>query len=231
MAVQVPGSSNKPAYGSVVAGPNGFLIVTWPDGTKQETEVSNLALTVAAAEKNKPAVLKRPAAAKKVKATGPDGEALSEAEPELPSASAADDAAEGQTRKRAKASCAAVVPAASAAVPAPAASSAVPAPAAASYSEPLPRNADKHPVLKQESPEFGTCRTFRGRDKSYIQYYDEDCNRWVSVVNFTGQQVRFRHNECLMHVWRRLREPGFGEAEVAELKKFLVAHPTGLDVD
>ena len=52
MAVQVPGSTSQ-CYGDVVAGPDGFLIVTWPDGTKQDSEVSNLAVAVAKEEKMK----------------------------------------------------------------------------------------------------------------------------------------------------------------------------------
>ena len=213
MAVQVPGCS-LPTYGSVATGHAGFLIVTWPDGTKQNTEVSNLALAVAAETKNKAShtFLKRPAAAPKkaaVRAPGLDGETLSEHEPEVQSSSA-----EG-SRKKAKPTTDAVAPLIAAAAP----------------SAPLPRNADKHPVLRQESPVFGPCKTYRGPDKSYIQYYDPEGKRWVSVVNFTGQQVRFRHNECLMNVWGKLREPGFGTEEVAVLKKFLLAHPAGADVN
>lgn len=102
----------------------------------------------------------------------------------------------------------------------------------AAASAQLPRGADKHPVLKLQSPVFGTCRTYRGSDKAYIQYYDEEGKRWPSVVNFSGQQVRFRHNECLMIVWRRLTTEGFGQGEVNELKKYLLEHgPDGLEVN
>ena len=226
MAVQVPGCS-LPTYGSVATGHAGFLIVTWPDGTKQNTEVSNLALAVAAETKNKAShtFLKRPAAAPKkaaVRAPGLDGETLSEHEPEVPSSSA-----EGP-RKKAK-----PTRQGQGALPEVAAvlAVAVPLTRVAAPSAPLPRDADKHPVLRQESPVFGPCKTYRGPDKSYIQYYDPEGKRWVSVVNFTGQQVRFRHNECLMNVWGKLREPGFGTEEVAVLKKFLLAHPAGADVN
>jgi hypothetical protein len=34
-----------------------------------------------------------------------------------------------------------------------------------------------------------------------------------------------------MNVWGKLREPGFGTEEVAVLKKFLLAHPAGADVN
>ena len=61
MAVQVPGSTAV-VHGEVEPGPDGFLLVTWPDGSRQDTEVSNLAIAVA--KEKKKAVLKRPAAAK-----------------------------------------------------------------------------------------------------------------------------------------------------------------------
>ena len=61
MAVQVPGSTAV-VHGEVEPGPDGFLLVTWPDGSRQDTEVSNLAIAVATEKKK--AVLKRPAAAK-----------------------------------------------------------------------------------------------------------------------------------------------------------------------
>ena len=216
MAVQVPGSTSK-CYGDVTAGPDGYLIVTWPDGTKQNSEVSNLAVVVAKEESVKK-VLKRPAAAKQAaqkKSTGPDGEALSEQEQEqesLKKPRVLESSAEEQP----------LVP--------PSAEPERSAPAV--YSEPLARNADKHPVLKLQSPVFGVCKTYRGPDKAYIQYWDEGGKRWVSVVNFTGQQVRFRHNECLMIVWGRLLTPRFGQAEVNHLKKYLLEYgPEGLDVD
>ena len=162
-------------------------------------------------------MLKKPAAAPKSKvAIGPDGEALSDQEQE-------------ESRKRPKVleSAAEEVPASIADGPAP-----VRLTTAAAASEPLPRGADKHPVLRLQSPVFGTCKTYRGSDKAYVQYYDEEGKRWVSVVNFTGQQVRFRHNECLMIVWGRLTQEGFGQAEVNELKKYLLEYgPDGLEVN
>ena len=46
--------------GDVAVGPRGFLMVTWPDGSIYESEISNLALSVPPEE---PKVLKKPAAA------------------------------------------------------------------------------------------------------------------------------------------------------------------------
>lgn len=51
-AVQLPGSGKK-VYGECAPGPTGNLIVTWPDGTTQQTEVSNLATVVAKEEKKR----------------------------------------------------------------------------------------------------------------------------------------------------------------------------------
>jgi chemotaxis protein histidine kinase CheA len=64
MAVQVPGG-HELRYANVTPGPRGFLLAKWPDGTEQETEVSNIVARLVdeklPGSPSKP--LKRPAAA------------------------------------------------------------------------------------------------------------------------------------------------------------------------
>ena len=78
----------------------------------------------------------------------------------------------------------------------------------------------KYPVLRLESPEFGSCRTHRNVEKSYIQRWDEDGARWSSVVNFSAGKTGKKHNQCLMLVWRELSKEGFDAHEVDKVKNW-----------
>ena len=211
MRLQMPHSGNT-VFGEVEPGPNGFLMVTWPDGSSQETEISNLAAAVQAGP-----VMKRPAARKRPAAAA--------------SAAASAEASDEASATEAPAPAAAEAPAPAEAVPAEAAPAeaapgeAAPAEARAEDLQPrrrLRREGVEEPMY-QDSPVFGAVRTYMGPEKAYIQYWVEDAGSWKSVVNFSKSASQNRHKEHLRAVWARLSEPYFGQWAVDDLKAELLA--------
>ena len=217
MCTLCPRTGNK-VFGEVALGAKGFLDCTWPDGSRLQTSVSNLALAMSAdgpqeatevLQAGKPAALKRPAAAQRGKpAAAPT--ALAAAAPNLLAA------AEG----------AAVAPAPAVLLHAQAEDAG--AAAASSLLEPAAKKGKKaakpgvEPVLRLQHPLFGPCQTYRGPDKAYIQYRDGATGRWLSVVNFSKGPCRDNHKDFCTKVFAAL--PGFGSMSSAtEMKDQLIA--------
>ena len=243
MCLLCPASGEK-VYGEVEAGTTGYLVCTWPDGSKQTTSVSNLAKTALTAEEARAqaaaVVLKKPAAAELLKKPAAAEVLKKPAAAEVlkkPAAAAgavAPAAAEGLAVALAAAEGLAVAPAAAegfeespGAAPAPAAFDAEP-PALPALS-PAARGGRKRKaegledVLRFEHREIGAIKTYMGRDKAYIEYRAAD-GRWLSVVNFAKGQCGGQHKDFCRRVFLELtRQPGWKKPEAIALKTQLIA--------
>ena len=216
MRVLVPHSADA-VLSKAVAGPNGFILAEWPDGTVQETSVSNLALSAPSAEQIAEQIAEQRAATKKR-----PGAALT-----------CKPAAAGSALLRRPSAAASAVPAAVPAAVSPAegalAAEAEKAAPKQQQRKQLSKTGERkrgegvEPVLYAQHPKLGDCKTYMGPDKAYVQYWSAEKNSWKSVVNLAAGASKGRHRAFCRTIFNRLRvDADFSLLAAEALKKELL---------
>ena len=214
MRVLVPNSADT-VLSKAVAGPNGFILAEWPDGTVQETSVSNLALSAPSAEQIAEQIAEQRAATKKRPEAAPTCK----------------PAAAGSALLRRPSAAASAVPAVSPAKGTLAAEAEKATPKQKqgqkrkqpSKTGERKRGEGVEPVLYAQHPKLGDCKTYMGPDKAYVQYWSAEKNSWKSVVNLAAGASKGRHRAFCRTIFNRLRvDADFSLLAAEALKKELL---------
>jgi hypothetical protein len=199
-------------------GETGFLVAHWPDNSVTQSDVSNLALRVAANVKMAAASKASEAAAAKELAKAAKAERQ-----EL--AAVLKRPAAASSRRPAAAPASVLLAPASPAPASPAPVADLPPPAPAVMQRPaaaVPAVAAAAAVKRLESPLLGKLQKFCNHEKAYIQHWNTETNSWKSVVNITAKHC-YGRQASMIQTLLQLALTGATIADVRARKEELTA--------